>query len=117
MPNQNVNKVIYGGRVLIDLTGDTVDPSKLLKGSKAHDKSGAQIEGACPSYKGLFRRWEGHHFDRGLWEIRCNLKPLRVGYFCIIPTLWLKKPVITGYFASIIPSSCRTDAFPMAQPE
>lgn len=42
MPNQNVNKVIYGGRVLIDLTGDTVDPSKLLKGSKAHDKSGAQ---------------------------------------------------------------------------
>jgi len=27
---------------------------------------------------------------------------LRVGYFCIIPTLWLKKPVITGYFASII---------------
>lgn len=44
---QNVNKVIYGGRVLIDLTGDTVDPSKLLKGSKAHDKSGAQIEGAC----------------------------------------------------------------------
>ena len=47
MPNQNVNKVIYGGRVLIDLTGDTVDPSKLLIGSKAHDKSGAQIEGAC----------------------------------------------------------------------
>lgn len=47
MPNQNVNKVIYGGRVLIDLTGDTVDPSKLLAGSKAHDKSGAQIEGAC----------------------------------------------------------------------
>ena len=27
MPNQNVNKVIYGGRVLIDLTGDTVDLS------------------------------------------------------------------------------------------
>lgn len=30
------------------------------------------------------------------------MKPLRVGYFCIIPTLWLKKPVITGYFASMI---------------
>lgn len=30
------------------------------------------------------------------------MKPLRVGYFCIIPTLWLKKPVITGYFASTI---------------
>ena len=24
-----------------------------------------------------------------------------MSYFCIIPTLWLKKPVITGYFASI----------------
>lgn len=30
------------------------------------------------------------------------MKPLRVDYFCIIPTLWLKKPVITGYFASTI---------------
>jgi hypothetical protein len=30
------------------------------------------------------------------------LKPSRVGYLCIIPTLWLKKQVITGYFASII---------------
>lgn len=29
------------------------------------------------------------------------MKPSRVGYFCIIPTLWLKKQVITGYFASI----------------
>lgn len=47
MPNQNINKVIYGGRVLIDLTSDTVDPSKLLSGVKAHDKSGAQIEGTC----------------------------------------------------------------------
>lgn len=27
MPNKNINKVIYGGRVLIDLTGDTVDPT------------------------------------------------------------------------------------------
>lgn len=34
------------------------------------------------------------------------MKPLRVGYFCIIPTLWLKKPVITGYFASIIIYLC-----------
>lgn len=29
------------------------------------------------------------------------MKPSHVGYFCIIPTLWLKKQVITGYFASI----------------
>lgn len=47
MPNQHINKVIYGGKTLIDLTGDTVEASKLLSGIKAHDKSGAQIEGTC----------------------------------------------------------------------
>lgn len=47
MPNSNVNKVIYGGRTLIDLTGDTVSPDKLLTGTTAHDKSGAAIEGTC----------------------------------------------------------------------
>jgi hypothetical protein len=47
MPNTNVNKVIYGGRILIDLTGDTVSPDNLLNGVTAHDKSGASIKGAC----------------------------------------------------------------------
>lgn len=39
------NKVIYGGKVLIDLTGDTITPSDLAKGVIAHDKSGAEITG------------------------------------------------------------------------
>ena len=39
------NKVIYGGKVLIDLTGDTVTPADLAKGVIAHDKSGAEITG------------------------------------------------------------------------
>lgn len=47
MANQYVNKVIYGGNTLIDLTGDTVDAAHLLSGYKAHDKSGAQITGSC----------------------------------------------------------------------
>ena len=42
-----VNKVIYGGRTLIDLTGDTISPDKLLDGITAHDKSGAPITGSC----------------------------------------------------------------------
>lgn len=42
-----VNKIIYGGKVLIDLTGDTVAANKLLSGFTAHDKSGAAITGAC----------------------------------------------------------------------
>lgn len=42
-----INKVIYGGRTLIDLTDDTVTADKLLKDSTAHDKSGAAIVGTC----------------------------------------------------------------------
>lgn len=39
------SKVVYFGEVLMDLTNDTVEPSKLLKGFTAHDKSGAPIVG------------------------------------------------------------------------
>lgn len=42
------NKIIYGGRTLIDLTGDSVTPKTLLEGATAHDKSGAAILGAVP---------------------------------------------------------------------
>ena len=42
-----INKVIYGGKTLIDLTNDTVTDDKMLSGTKAHDKSGAQITGTC----------------------------------------------------------------------
>lgn len=41
------NKIIYGGKVLIDLTGDTVTPDKLKSGVTAHDKSGEVITGTC----------------------------------------------------------------------
>lgn len=45
MANANINKVIYGGRTLIDLSSDTVTADKLLEGYTAHDKSGAVITG------------------------------------------------------------------------
>lgn len=44
MPN-TINKVIYGGNTLIDLTADTVIASGLQSGLTAHDKSGAIITG------------------------------------------------------------------------
>ncbi len=43
-----INKVIYDGKTLIDLTGDSVMKDKLLTGYTAHDKSGEVIEGTCP---------------------------------------------------------------------
>lgn len=42
-----INKVIYGGNTLIDLTSDTVTADKMLAGYKAHDKSGTLITGSC----------------------------------------------------------------------
>lgn len=44
-----INKVIYGGKTLIDLTSDTVESNKMLEGTTAHDKSGAVVEGSIPS--------------------------------------------------------------------
>ncbi len=42
-----ISKVIYGGDVLIDLTGDSVTPEKLLEGTTAHGKDGEPITGTC----------------------------------------------------------------------
>lgn len=39
------SKVVFAGRVLIDLTGDTVTADKLLEGVTAHTKTGEQIVG------------------------------------------------------------------------
>lgn len=41
-----VNKVEYAGKVLLDLTEDTVTEDQLLEGVAAHDKTGKQIVGA-----------------------------------------------------------------------
>lgn len=43
--NQYVNKVIYGGQTLLDLTGDDVTASDVLSGKKFHLPSGAQGTG------------------------------------------------------------------------
>lgn len=40
-----INKVVYDGDTLIDLTSDTVTPTTLVEGYTAHDKSGAVING------------------------------------------------------------------------
>ena len=42
-----ISKVIYGGNVLIDLTQDTVEASKLLSGYKAHGADGEAVTGTC----------------------------------------------------------------------
>lgn len=45
MPQTAINKIIYDGDVLIDLTADTVTSDKLAEGYTAHDRTGAVITG------------------------------------------------------------------------
>lgn len=45
--NEYINKVIYGGNTLIDLTADTVTADKILSGYTGHAASGAPITGSC----------------------------------------------------------------------
>jgi len=47
MANQYVNKVIYGGNTLIDLTSDTATADKVLYGYDFHLKSGEPTTGSC----------------------------------------------------------------------
>ena len=47
MANQYINKIVYGGDVLLDLTSDDVTASDVLSGKKFHLPSGAPATGAC----------------------------------------------------------------------
>lgn len=47
MADQYINKVIYYGETLIDLTGDDIAASDVLRGKKAHLPSGEPIAGTC----------------------------------------------------------------------
>lgn len=42
-----INKVIFGGDVKLDLTGDTATADKVLNGQTFHDKSGVKVTGTC----------------------------------------------------------------------
>ena len=44
-----VNKVVYGGDTLIDLSADTVTPETLRQGTTAHGANGERITGTAAS--------------------------------------------------------------------
>jgi len=47
MADKMISKIIYGGKVLMDLTQDTVVADKMLEGFTAHDAAGNLITGTC----------------------------------------------------------------------
>lgn len=46
-----INKVVYGGATLVDLTGISVTPETMLEGSTALNKAGEPIAGIVPAVK------------------------------------------------------------------
>ena len=55
-----VNKVEYAGKVLLDLTEDTVTADKLVSGVIAHDKTGAKIVGTLEDVGDGKYIWKKH---------------------------------------------------------
>lgn len=47
MAEKVASKVVLGGKVIVDLTADTVEESKLLEGYAAHGSDGQPITGTC----------------------------------------------------------------------
>lgn len=43
--NEYVNKVTFGNKTLIDISSDSVQPEAMLRGTTAHNRSGAPIVG------------------------------------------------------------------------
>jgi hypothetical protein len=62
-----VNKVVYNGQTLIDLTQDTVTEDTMLSGITAHDKSGNKTTGTIPrkSSAEYIPRAGGHKISAG----------------------------------------------------
>lgn len=50
--NAHVNKVVYGGDTLVDLTDSTVTAENLAKGATAYDASGKKIVGTMEATGG-----------------------------------------------------------------
>lgn len=48
-----ISKVVYGAKVLVDLTSDTVDAAHLAKGYTAHDAGGEAVSGTAPIWGGV----------------------------------------------------------------
>ena len=62
------SKIVYYGETLMDLTGDTVEAGKLLKGITAHDKAGEKITGTYEAPETSFA-------DSGVGDLVMNDAP------------------------------------------
>lgn len=80
-----INKIVYDGDTLIDLTGDTVTPETLAEGATAHNKSGEQIIGAMKggSPVEIEQFWRYEYGDNYIDMIAVSFGGI-VCYYCVI---------------------------------
>lgn len=60
--SMSVNKVVYGGQTLVDLTSDTVTPETLASGVTAHNAKGEVITGTAKTEEEILAalpKWTG----------------------------------------------------------
>ncbi|MFR8011274.1 MAG: phage baseplate protein [Clostridia bacterium] len=92
-----INKIVYDGDTLIDLTGDTVTPETLAEGATAHNKSGEQIigtmVGGSPTEIVRFWRCEDGQNYLELWAVA---QAGIVWYYAVICGLGGLKDSYTG---------------------
>ena len=92
------NKVVYSGRTLIDLTGDTVTEETLLRGYTAHRADGTQIVGTAfadyPERYSFLDQMEKRFLIIRIMYYRvkrCIKRCRNVVYFLNIPILLIKE--------------------------
>ena len=86
---KQINKVVLNGDIKIDLTGDTVQPSNLFKGIKAHGSNGENITGTMTPV--LYGE------AQNLTDIEKKQAQQNIG---IYPDSFLQKPVLLWTNAS-----------------
>lgn len=78
-----VSKVVYGGRTLIDLTGDTVAAGNLLRGCTAHRADGTAVAGTLlagyPRELFVEERVSDSYGD-DIWDRNESVVEGRIGY-------------------------------------
>lgn len=79
-----INKVVYGASTLLDLTGDTVTPDKVLEGVIFHAADGTQQTGALAAGGVKYATGTGAFTEDGFFEVTgLGFRPYAVGIFGI----------------------------------
>jgi hypothetical protein len=98
--NQNVNKVVYAGTTLIDLTGDDVTAGDVLSGKKFHLPSGAEATGTMPNRRVPEAYQEVEYLQSDDWG-----RAIDTGYipqFSLGDTFWVEFCLINSSSANFV---------------